>query len=297
MSATLSRVVPADVLTPIGAYRALATPQASCLLESVESGGRISRYSFIGLDYAAAVEFDADAQLYPRIRAFVGPHRAAAHSDPLGGALVAFAYDAARPAARLPSRPVADPAMPSAYVAIPATWLIFDHFTDLLTIWTCGDDARVLERRIDGYIERLLAAQPSFPGSIRARGDATTVRRRAIVTSNWRPRQSVASSRATSINCNSEFASPRSSKAKRSISIEHCGVTIPRPTCFTSRRRLASCWARRPSFWYGWKDGALVCDRSPAPALAQTTMWRTRASPRNCSPTRKNAPSTSCWWI
>ncbi len=31
------RVVPADVLTPIAAYAALAQPQASCLLESVES--------------------------------------------------------------------------------------------------------------------------------------------------------------------------------------------------------------------------------------------------------------------
>jgi hypothetical protein len=40
-AAAAVRVVPADVLTPIGAYRALAQPQASCLLESVESGGRI----------------------------------------------------------------------------------------------------------------------------------------------------------------------------------------------------------------------------------------------------------------
>jgi anthranilate synthase component 1 len=173
MSATLSRVVPADVLTPIGAFRALATPRQSCLLESVESGGRISRYSFIGLDYLDVAQFDADAQLYSSIRAFIEPRRLAAEHDPLGGALVAFAYDAARPVARLSPRTIADPPMPAAYVAIPATWLIFDHFTDLLTIWTCGDDASALERRIDGYVERLLAAKPSFPGVVRARGDVT----------------------------------------------------------------------------------------------------------------------------
>jgi anthranilate synthase component 1 len=173
MTAALARVVPADVLTPIGAYRALAAPQASCLLESVESGGRISRYSFIGLDYLDAAEFHADAQLYARIRSFVEPHRIAARHDALGGALVTFAYDAARPAARLPARKIADPPMPAAYVAIPATWLVFDHFTDLLTIWTCGDDPNALERRIDGYLERLLAAQPSFPRAVRARGEVT----------------------------------------------------------------------------------------------------------------------------
>jgi anthranilate synthase component 1 len=171
VSATLSRVVPADVLTPIGAYRALAPPQASCLLESVESGGRISRYSFIGLDYLDAAQFDADATLYERIRAFVEPHRRAAGFDALGGALVTFAYDAARPVARLPSRTLADPPMPAAYVTIPATWLIFDHFSDLLTIWTCGDDSEALVRRIGGYVERLLAAQPSFPKDARARGE------------------------------------------------------------------------------------------------------------------------------
>lgn len=164
------RVVPADVLTPIGAYLALANPQASCLLESVESGGRISRYSFIGIDYCAAAEFEPDAELYGRVREFVNEHRIATESGALGGALLAFSYDAARPDARLPARMSSDPAMPGAYVAIPATWLIFDHFTDLLTIWTSGDDARRLEQRIDGYVERLLAAKPLFPQPLRANG-------------------------------------------------------------------------------------------------------------------------------
>ncbi|HEV3091472.1 MAG TPA: chorismate-binding protein [Candidatus Cybelea sp.] len=164
------RVVPADVLTPIGAYRALATPGASCLLESVESGGRISRYSFIGLDYLDATEFPADGDLYDNVRAFVAAHRIASPAGALGGALLAFAYDAARPEARLGVRPQSDPAMPAAYAAIPATWLIFDHFTDLLTIWTSGGDTAALERRIDGYVDRLLAAKAAFPAPVRAVG-------------------------------------------------------------------------------------------------------------------------------
>ncbi|MGB6521737.1 MAG: anthranilate synthase component I family protein [Candidatus Cybelea sp.] len=164
------RVLPADVLTPIGAYRALANPQASCLLESVESGGRISRYSFIGIDYSDAAEFAADGELYPRVREFVAEHRIDSEHGALGGALLAFSYDAARPDARLPARTPADPLMPGAFVAIPATWLIFDHFTDSLTIWTSGGDAQTLERRIDGYVDRLLAARPRFPQPLHASG-------------------------------------------------------------------------------------------------------------------------------
>ena len=162
--------MPADVLTPIAAYAALAQPQASCLLESVESGGRISRYSFIGLDYRAAENFESAGDLYDRVRAFIGLHRAGGAHGSLGGALLAFSYDAARFDARLPARSQSVPSMPAAYVAIPATWLIFDHFTDLLTIWCSGGDAREREGRIEAYVERLLAARPALPRPLRARG-------------------------------------------------------------------------------------------------------------------------------
>jgi anthranilate synthase component 1 len=163
------RVVPADVLTPIGAYAAVAQPQASCLLESVESGGRISRYSFIGLDYLAAADFDSGNDLYDRVRAFIASHRTEGDGASLGGALLAFSYDAARSGARLAPRAQSAPAMPGAFVAIPATWLIFDHFSDCLTIWCSGGNAARRERRIDGYVERLLAGRPAFPGPLRVR--------------------------------------------------------------------------------------------------------------------------------
>lgn len=161
------RVIAADVLTPIGAYLALAEPHASCLLESVESGGRLSRYSFLGLDYLAAESFEADG-LYDRARAFVEAHRFEGEHATGGAALLAFSYDAARPEARLPQREPAAPAMPAAYVAIPGTWLTFDHFSHTLTIWARGSDSDALERRIDGYVARLLSAGQTLPGSIHA---------------------------------------------------------------------------------------------------------------------------------
>ncbi len=165
-----ARIVPADVLTPIGAYLALAQSEASCLLESVESGGRISRYSFIGLDYRAAESFNPAPDLYDRVRAFIAEHRGNGENASLGGALLAFAYDAARSDARLKPRDASPPAMPAAYVAVPATWLIFDHFTDRLTLWCSGGDAAACERRIGSYLERLLAARPAMPQALRAFG-------------------------------------------------------------------------------------------------------------------------------
>lgn len=164
------RVVSADMLTPIGAYRALAQPGASCLLESVESGGRISRYSFVGLDYAAVAEFDVGPELYERVRQFVTANWARCENGEMGGALLAFAYDAARFDARLPQRAASAPTMPAAYVVVPATWLIFDHFSDSLTIWTSGGDPAALDRRVDNYLARLLQLRPALPEPLRAIG-------------------------------------------------------------------------------------------------------------------------------
>lgn len=165
-----TRTVPADVFTPIGAYLALSDAGASCLLESVESGGRISRYSFLGIDYLEARSFAADDALLANIREFVAPHRVAGDGAPGGGALLAFSYDASRPSARLPSREPALPPMPAAYVAVPATWLVFDHFSDRLTIWTSGADDAKLERRIDGYVKRLLEANGALPSPVCSAG-------------------------------------------------------------------------------------------------------------------------------
>lgn len=167
------RQVAADVFTPIGAYVALARNAPSCLLESVEHGQRISRYSFIGIDFLDSREFSASPALYDEMREWVASHRLREAPGALGGALVAFSYDAVRPFAQIAPRPADVPVMPAAYAAIPATWLIFDHFTDTLTIWSCGEDLRDLERRIDGYLERLGRQAPALPQPVRGVGVAS----------------------------------------------------------------------------------------------------------------------------
>jgi anthranilate synthase component 1 len=164
------RTIASDVLTPIGAYLALAKRGEGCLLESVEHGGRISRYSFLGLDYIASASFSDEPDLLAAVRAFVQPYRPQGEHAALGGALVAFSYDAARRFARMAPRAADAPAMPDAYVAIPGTWLIFDHFTDSLTMWACGRDERAIDARLDEHVERLLSSRTARPVPARARG-------------------------------------------------------------------------------------------------------------------------------
>jgi anthranilate synthase component 1 len=168
-----TQTLPADVLTPIGAFLALATPGASGLLESVEAGGKLSRYSFIGLDYDGVATFDATSNLIERVRAHVEAHRPAEDPAGLGGALVMFAYDAARPFAHLPPRKADAPAIPAAYVAIPRTWLVFDHLTHSLTFWASGESDAEVAARIDGYLGRLLAQPPQLAKPVRATGDVS----------------------------------------------------------------------------------------------------------------------------
>ena len=165
-----TRTINSDVLTPTGAYVSLASPGASCLLESVEAGGKLSRYSFVGLDYRGTATFEATPDQLDRVRAFVAEQAPSHDESGLGGALVAFAYDAARPFAKLDARAADTPAMPAAYVCVPGTWLVFDHLTHSLNLWACGHDRDEIEARLDVHIERLLSASPRLAQPARACG-------------------------------------------------------------------------------------------------------------------------------
>ena len=63
---SITRSFVADSITPISAYLALAQPGRSCLLESVEGTERISRFSFVGLDYLDAFGIDRDPNMLER---------------------------------------------------------------------------------------------------------------------------------------------------------------------------------------------------------------------------------------
>jgi anthranilate synthase component 1 len=140
--------IAADLDTPVSAYLKLAPFKPRFLLESVEGGERLARYSFIGFGDCLDVRLDAqgltigDRQLpRPRNRAeFLNALRSAMSQAPrpmpespgvpLSGGLVGYtSYDAVRYFEHLPGRSLDDTDTPHAHYVAPQSLLVFDHLT------------------------------------------------------------------------------------------------------------------------------------------------------------------------
>ena len=168
---------PADLETPIGAFLRLDDGNPAYLLESVEGGERLGRYSFLGVGPRRLLEVrDGVARIQTRpvteptyspdlpidtfpaadplaaIRAFV-PRRRVVPTEGMprftGGAVGALAYDAVsafEPTVPLPER---DPvAVPTAAFIETDLVLVFDHLTHTLSaIASLHTDAPDLEGR------------------------------------------------------------------------------------------------------------------------------------------------------
>ena len=181
---SLTRSFVADSITPISAYLALAQPGRSCLLESVEGTERISRFSFIGIDYLESFAIDRDPQMLEKLRGALRRYSLDRTDLPFpGGAVCAFTYDAARALEPVLHRAQQNGEMPpvdvrfgDVLVVIPGTWLVFDHFTHRVTLIGFARDDRertAVDARLDGYVARLLDQRPTIPGAVRADGPVT----------------------------------------------------------------------------------------------------------------------------
>ena len=105
------RELPADLLTPVGAFLRLRARGPAFLLESVERGQQVGRYSFLAAG-CKAVPLDAapGADLFAPLREALGEHADVDSSGLppfVGGAVGYLAYDAVRrfePTVQLPER-------------------------------------------------------------------------------------------------------------------------------------------------------------------------------------------------
>ena len=175
--------IAADLDTPVSTWLKLAPLQPRYLLESVEGGVHLARYSFLG--FGKAVEFRLDAagmrtgdQHHPRpagrdalLAALrrtlaMAPRLAPVIPDlPFAGGLVGVAgYDLVRYFERLPEGPrnANNPVAPEAAYVAAESLLVFDHLTRRIALLHAGPDSERQRLRED-VIALLRGALPPAP--------------------------------------------------------------------------------------------------------------------------------------
>ncbi|MDR7401093.1 MAG: anthranilate synthase component I [Armatimonadota bacterium] len=184
--------LPADLETPITAFLKLRSGGQAFLLESVEGGEHIGRYSFLGsapvmtvVGWPDGVEVRSGARVERRqgdvlevVRELLGRHRAV--RDPslprfTGGAVGYFGYDLVRAWERLPHRPPDDLGLPVCYLVVADAVVVFDHVRHTLRIVANaaidGDAVAAYRRaveRVEQVYERLRspAVPPAGGGTV-----------------------------------------------------------------------------------------------------------------------------------
>ena len=157
----------ADLETPVSAYLKVAHDNYSFLLESVEGGERLARYSFIGTEPSLVLKTGGENPADPLL--LVDKEFSQFRPVPVtglprfhGGMVGYLGYEVARYFEKLPS-PDCDPlGLPESMLMMVDTLLVFDHLTHKIKVVSHvhldGDiEAAYLQatRKIDSLVERL----------------------------------------------------------------------------------------------------------------------------------------------
>jgi anthranilate synthase component I len=163
--------IPGDLDTPVSAFMKLADFEPRFLLESVEGGERLARYSFIGFGKGLEVRLDRDGMVIGSERRPVpatsaellsalrdGLRRAPQPAPniegvPLAGGLVGYSsYDVVRFFERLPPR--THSGVPALHYVAPRSLLVFDHLTRGIALLHAGseEERRSLRKEIVGAL-------------------------------------------------------------------------------------------------------------------------------------------------
>ena len=177
------REIPADLETPVSAFLKLKKHGARFLLESVEMGENLGRYSFIGLDSLRnirvlpdRVEVEEAGQTRSTpignrnplevLRDLMAPLALRHDSLPglVGGAVGYIGYDFVRFIERLPSR-LPDPlGLPLCNFYLASTMVIFDHVKHKMLLVSVGsEDPRGKLDEVFDLLRQPLAAEWTAP--------------------------------------------------------------------------------------------------------------------------------------
>lgn len=160
--------IAADLDTPVSAYLKLQPFKPRFLLESVEGGERLARYSFIGFGDCLEVRLDqngfkvdgrsvqvprSQAELLTALRSALAQAPQPLPGIPglplLGGLVGVAGYDLVRYFERLPSRAKADTDVPVAHYLAPRSMLVFDHLTRGVALLHAGSEAERVALRTE----------------------------------------------------------------------------------------------------------------------------------------------------
>ena len=176
--------IAADLDTPVSAYLKLRDLQPRFLLESVEGGERLARYSFLGFGDALEVRM-SDSALYINGKSEARPTnqqqyldalRAALHAAPQpgpgveglpfsGGLVGVSGYDVVRLFEKLPHGTSPQNGVPDASFVAPGSLLVFDHLTRRVALLHDGPEAERQQLRKD-VISRLRGPVPNGNGPV-----------------------------------------------------------------------------------------------------------------------------------
>jgi anthranilate synthase component 1 len=161
------RDIQADLETPVSAYLKIARGNYSFLLESVEGGERMARYSFIGTEPLFVLRTENDDVVDPLNlveKELTKLHPVSIDGLPRfhGGMVGYLSYEVARHFERLPC-PVRDPqGFPESVMMLADTLLVFDHVAHKIKVVSHAhldgdvDGAyREATRKIDDLVDRL----------------------------------------------------------------------------------------------------------------------------------------------
>jgi anthranilate synthase component 1 len=186
----LHKEIALDLETPASLFLRIRGLPGAFLLESVERGQAVGRYSFAGCDPLFTVSAAADGWTLQgpggRLRLGQGGLpvlrrvlRACsldlpASLPPFAGGLIGYiGYDAVRWQERLPKPPPDDRGLPVAQLTYPGILFALDHASNTLHVIVRGDATASAPRRLEQALD-LLHSQPQAPDSPAAPAPASS---------------------------------------------------------------------------------------------------------------------------